>query len=191
MAFANVAGELVGGLFTRDTVLLGMPVHLFAVGPACMRGGWLQLLANGLDDSAAMTCRQFRDARQTVLDSLDLGAIPAGYLVAAADLFATGPPLALAALGGAGTTWLRTITFASFAMPVRGHAGLFSLAPLADLYRFAPGIFLSASRDQAGAPLRLLLEEGQRRALAMEPTRVRESASAPPAMSRRADPVAA
>jgi hypothetical protein len=35
------------------------------------------------------------------------------------------------------------------------------------MYRFAPGIFLSASRDLAGAPLRLLLEEGQRRALAM------------------------
>ena len=82
MAFANVAGELVGGLFTRDAVLLGMPVHLFVVGPACMRAGWLQLLANGLDDSAAMTCRQFRDARQAVLDSLDLGAIPAGTLQA-------------------------------------------------------------------------------------------------------------
>ena len=99
MAFANVAGELVGGLFTRDAVLLGMPVHLSVVGPACMRDCWLQLLANGLDDSAVMTCRQFRDARQTILDSLDLGAIHASYLVAAADLFATGQPLGLAALG--------------------------------------------------------------------------------------------
>ena len=116
MAFANVAGELVGGLFTRDAVLLGMPVHLFVVGPACMRAGWLQLLANGLDDSAAMTCRQFRDARQAVLDSLDLGAIPAGYLVAAADLFATGPPLALAALRP-DAPWLRTITFSSLSAP--------------------------------------------------------------------------
>ena len=56
--FANVAGELVCGLFTRDFVLLGMSVHLdllsllwWARCVCVLATCWLDT-ANGLDDTS-------------------------------------------------------------------------------------------------------------------------------------------
>ena len=161
-AYSNVAGELVGALFTSDPVVLDSATILSVIGPAKMRVAWLQLLADGQDDAAPLTSKRFRYERDTVLAGLDYAALNAGYLVTAADLLLT--EVSAGAMGGGATLWIRSTTIRSFATPVRGQPGLYNLAPLADLYRLAPGIFCTAERDLPGCPLRLVLEESQRRA---------------------------
>ena len=167
-AYSNVAAELVGALFTSDPAVLDAPVILHAIDPTKLRAVWLRLLADGQDDAVSLTGRRFRYERDAILAGLDYANLAAGYLVTAADLFLTeavGTGRAAAALiGGAGTSWIRSGTIGSFATPVRGHPNLYSLAPLADLYRYAPGIFCTASRDQPGDTFRLVIEECQRRA---------------------------
>ena len=167
-AYSNVAAELVGALFTSDPAVLDAPVILHAIDPTKLRAVWLRLLADGQDDAVSLTGRRFRYERDAILAGLDYANLAAGYLVTAADLFLTeavGTGRAAAALiGGAGTSWIRSGTIGSFATPVRGHPNLYSLAPLADLYRYALGIFCTASRDQPGNTFRLVIEECQRRA---------------------------
>jgi hypothetical protein len=161
-AYSNVAGELVGALFTSDPAVLDTATILAVISPLKMRVAWLQLLADGLDDAASLTSKRFRYERDSILSGLDYAALAAGYLVTAADMFATEVPAG--AMGGAGTLWIRSTTIRSFATPVRGQPGLFCLAPLADLYRLTPGIFCTADRDLPGCTFRLVLEESQRRA---------------------------
>ena len=161
-AYSNVAGELVGALFTSDPAVLDTATILAVIDPAKMRVAWLRLLADGLDDAVSLTSKRFRYERDSILSGLDYAALAAGYLVTAADMFPTEVPAG--PVGGAGTLWIRSTTIRSFATPVRGQPGLFSLAPLADLYRLAPGIFCTADRDLPGCTFRLVLEESQRRA---------------------------
>ncbi|KOO35081.1 hypothetical protein Ctob_016543, partial [Chrysochromulina tobinii] len=161
-AYSNVAGELVGALFTSDPAVLDTATILAVIDPAKMRVAWLRLLADGLDDAVSLTSKRFRYERDSILSGLDYAALAAGYLVTAADMFPTEVPAG--AVGGAGTLWIRSTTIRSFATPVRGQPGLFSLAPLADLYRLTPGIFCTADRDLPGCTFRLVLEESQRRA---------------------------
>ena len=161
-AYSNVAGELVGALFTTDPAVLDSATILSVISPLKMRVAWLQLLADGLDDAASLTSKRFRYERDSLMAGLDYAALAGGYLVTAADLFPT--EASAGAMGGAGTLWVRSTTIRSFATPVRGQAGLYSLAPLADLYRLAPGIFCTADRDLPGCTFRLVLEESQRRA---------------------------
>jgi hypothetical protein len=161
-AYSNVAGELVGALFTSDPAVLDIVTILGVIDPAKMRVAWLRLLADGLDDAASLTSKRFRYERDSILSGLDYAALAAGYLVTAADMFPTEVPAG--AMGGAATLWIRSTTIRSFATPVRGQPGLYSLAPLADLYRLTPGIFCTADRDLPGCTFRLVLEESQRRA---------------------------
>jgi len=170
-AYSNVAGELVGALFTSDPAVLDTATILAVISPLKMRVAWLQLLADGLDDAASLTSKRFRYERDSVLAGLDYAALAGGYLVSAADMFPT--EVSAGAVGGAGTLWIRSTTIRSFATPVRGQAGLYSLAPLADLYRLTPGIFCTADRDLPGCTFRLVLEESQRRAQSSMPSRAR------------------
>ena len=50
-AYSNVAGELVGALFTSDPAVLDTATILCVIDPAKMRAAWLRLLADGLDDA--------------------------------------------------------------------------------------------------------------------------------------------
>ena len=161
-AYSNVAAELVGALFTNDAAVLDSATILSVINPAKLRAVWLRLVADGLDDAASLSGSRFRYERDNVLAGLDYTALAVGYLVTAADLFLT--QASAGALGGAATLWVRSATIRAFASPVRGQPGLYSLAPLADLYRFAPGIFHTATRDLVDSPFRLVLEESQRRA---------------------------
>jgi hypothetical protein len=161
-AYSNVAAELVGALFTNDATVLDSATILSVIDPAKLRAVWLRLVADGLDDAASLSGSRFRYERDNVLAGLDHAALAVGYLVTAADLFLT--QASAGALGGAATLWVRSATIRAFASPVRGQPGLYSLAPLADLYRFAPGIFHTATRDLVDSPFRLVMEESQRRA---------------------------
>jgi hypothetical protein len=59
--YSNVAGELVGALFTSDPAVLDSATILSVIAPTKMRVAWLQLLADGLDDAASLTSKRFRD----------------------------------------------------------------------------------------------------------------------------------
>ena len=106
-AYSDVAGALTGGLFTRDPLVLQSLVHAAVVGPAKLYATFLRLVHDGLDDATPLSLKEFRAAREVVIEGLDLGNLDAAYLVEAADLVDTEAPAG--ALGGNGTLYLRSI----------------------------------------------------------------------------------
>ena len=156
MEFSSVSGILSGFLFTSDAALLASVLHLRGPPPAKLRGVWTWLLANGMP-SHAQDVTEFLSNGEAVISTVDPNAIPAALLLSFAELFDF--EASAGVVGGAATLWLRTAQYIHVATPVEGAAGTFRLTWLGSLHWYTPGIFHTATRDLAGTPYRLLLEQ--------------------------------
>ena len=106
--YSATMGALLPAMFTNDPVVLAHVCSLQVIGPAKGRAVWLQLVADGLRDDAALTGVEFEEARDAVTAGLDLATLAAPYLVTAADLMPTEPVAGnTGAIGGVGTNWVR------------------------------------------------------------------------------------
>ena len=156
--WSAVMGALVGGMFTSDAAVLDQVASLGVIALAKGRAHWLQLIADGLRDDTAMTLEEFRAARDEIVDQLDRTTLAGGYMVTAADLMLTQPVAGAAAvIGGNASAWVRTLQVRMFAVHVGD--GIYRLTHLAELYAQAPGIFITAHRDQLGRPFRIIMEQ--------------------------------
>ena len=160
--YSRAGGILAGGLFTRDPAVLAAVAGLAVVAPAKLHAHFLQLTNDGLPIVNPLTAHEFAVERETIIDGLDLSALAAGYLVTLADTIATEPHAGGAV--AAGSLYLRVVTNGYFAVAVDSVPGLYRLQHLGDFYTFAPGLFLAASRDRAGQPYRVVLEQCRQRA---------------------------
>ena len=158
LPWSTVAGTISGYLFTADATVLA--TGFFTEVPT---GAALETAFNFITQNmggAPFTEEVFHECAEALVSSLDYANMPAELMLTPAKLIATEVPGG--ALGGQATLFRRSGMIQHLADAVPQRPGLYRLRPLAAMYRFAPGIFLSARRDLAGQPLTLILEQARR-----------------------------
>ena len=101
------------------------------------------------------------------IDGLDMLTLDPAYLVALADAFMMQPLTGNAgAHGGAATEYSRSAWVRDFCFPHKDDATLYCLRDFLHAHAYSPGMFLSATRDRAGAAFRLLMQQSSERAIA-------------------------
>ena len=144
--FSSVAGALAGYLLCDLPALLSRLLHEIAPAPAKLQQVFDYFVAQGLDTTRAYTLREFHMACETIYSTtVDFSNPPAAFLLAAADFLDTQPPGA--GLGGAATLWLRSAQLRSVGAIQPSTTGVVRLTYLGLLHFYAPGYWLSQSRD--------------------------------------------
>ena len=105
-SYASAGGAMCGFFFTNDAAVLSTSLHAAVADPAKLRALWLHQVADGLAAGNAMSLDTYSAAGEACLGKHALNALPAAYLLTAADLYHTEVPAG--ALGGAGTMWARS-----------------------------------------------------------------------------------
>ena len=161
MRYSSVSGMLSGSLFTRDLVLLNRPIPSVVPPPQRLDALHTQMVADGMDATAAVDPKTFLAQARGWVSSLDPANIPAAALTTDAEWYGT-QAAAAGAASAAANAWRRVPRIMD--VSVHHGGGLYQLTYLGWVHWFSPGIFLSAQRDLPGCPYRALMDAGQARA---------------------------
>ena len=91
LGYSSFSGVLSGYFFSNDRTVINMLLTGQVPAAAKLRALWLYFTANGVVATSALTHEDFAAAADAILEGLNLAALPAAFLLTAADMHAVEP----------------------------------------------------------------------------------------------------